>query len=1212
MDFQRRGYFWEVSRKQLATMSMLILLVFPVFCQKLPATEGPPVKTYDSHSYYEEDGLASNIVYDMVQATDGLLWFITQKGISTFDGFRWETFREAEGGPPETSRLKLLPTAEGGMLAFGSFSLDQLFLRYYLNGKWQQLPLPANGEATYNKMRLSKVSMTEYAPNRFYVSFIHKNFIYLFDSATKKWKQFVLPQEIGDWEDISEISFFQNHLYLLLNKGLAVFDLRSGIFDTKAFPELRNKQLLNSAISPDGKGLYVLGDNFVGRVCEGEYKELISGIYPHSPQFNGYSSLLADRNNRLFFNHNAALFKFNTRKGRLDPIKVDKPKSSAIPTKIFEDREGNIWFCSMRGVSKISSFKFHTIKQESGLVSDEISTIFPLDSTSLLLGGNTGFSILEEDEIFNTPIAPSNYNASLSRILQAVKTPANQIYLAAASLGLGRLRSDKSVEWFPHPENKIINTVAYHQGKILVGTADGYIFTFINGRYEVYWQERIDLYVRKIIPTGDGLILLTGGGVYKLEGDNSILINGSDVRIGNIYSYFPWNGRIFLGSMEGLCELRNNKIEKVTEAGLRIDRPVYALLKDKEGRLWAGTDKGVFVHDKGHFVNFHTAHGLAGKEVNRHAFELMANGEIWIGTDQGISVYQPEDDIEKEILPTVRVTEIELPNGKNFLQEGDLTLESNENTLAFNFQTISFHLPSEISYRYKLEGIDEHWIYSDNHLLNSVRYTKLPPGGYRFVVQARSSDGMWSSAARSLPITIKAPFYTSWWFILLLLGLIVSAGYAMHAFVMNKRNAKQLQLAIEEKKKEIEKSERRFKAIWDATDTGIALLNKGGKILMANPAMCSILQTQKEAVAGTSIYHLLSTPLFSESSISKMYDLKKVVRKTIAIKLDKKTVHLIITINFVDHLMPGESLMVVGCKDITDQKHTEANNVRLNEELLRQNMSLLKKEEELANYNHELLQQREELEQALKAVEERNFELDQFVYKTSHDLRAPIASAMGLLNVIQLENDHSRLPKYLELIGSSLEKQDTFIKAMLSFSKSTRVKNKAEGVDIKQLIEQCLQDLQHLPGFKEISIEIDISPVKEPFNSDKMKLYIILANIISNSIKYRNPHIKNVISIKSEPTETGIRLRVEDNGIGIASEIQPAIFEMFYRGTELSDGSGLGLYIVKQTVEKLRGTISVTSKAGAGSCFTVIIPNQQEPQSPKSIKIKTVYPLKKS
>lgn len=284
--------------------------------------------------------------------------------------------------------------------------------------------------------------------------------------------------------------------------------------------------------------------------------------------------------------------------------------------------------------------------------------------------------------------------------------------------------------------------------------------------------------------------------------------------------------------------------------------------------------------------------------------------------------------------------------------------------------------------------------------------------------------------------------------------------------------------------------------------------------------------------------------------------------------------------------------MLIGFKDVTEQKQAEANNVRLNEELVRQNMALLKKEDELANYNHELLQQREELEQALRAVEERNYQLDQFVYKTSHDLRAPISSALGLINIIKMDPDYSRWPQYLDLIDGSLKKQDTFIKAMLSFSKTTRSNNKAELIDFQSLITQCLEELQSLHGFREVEQLIQIYPQGELFYSDRMKLYIVLSNIISNSIKYRDTFKKSFLQVQVRLSNTGAEIEISDNGIGIANQYQTRIFDMFFRASERSDGSGLGLYIVKQTVEKLQGHIITHSELGKGSSFKIFIPNQ--------------------
>ena len=115
-----------------------------------------------------------------------------------------------------------------------------------------------------------------------------------------------------------------------------------------------------------------------------------------------------------------------------------------------------------------------------------------------------------------------------------------------------------------------------------------------------------------------------------------------------------------------------------------------------------------------------------------------------------------------------------------------------------------------------------------------------------------------------------------------------------------------------------------------------------------------------------------------------------------------------------------------------------------------------------------------------------------------------------------------------------------------------------------------------------------------PLITDKNRLNIILNNLISNAITYQDPSKNDpLVNIKVDMSDTETNIIVKDNGIGISKELQEKIFDMFFRGSENSDGSGLGLYIVKESVEKLNGTINVRSVPGKGSEFRVLIPNKQ-------------------
>lgn len=222
-----------------------------------------------------------------------------------------------------------------------------------------------------------------------------------------------------------------------------------------------------------------------------------------------------------------------------------------------------------------------------------------------------------------------------------------------------------------------------------------------------------------------------------------------------------------------------------------------------------------------------------------------------------------------------------------------------------------------------------------------------------------------------------------------------------------------------------------------------------------------------------------------------------------------------------------------------------------------------------------------------------NAELDRFVYSASHDLRAPLTSLLGLVNVAMLENSNPKLNNYLELMKSSVGKLDELISDIIHFSRNARLDIKPEPVHFENLVEETFNNLQYLPSAHSIEPIISVEPYTR-FYSDPKRLRILFNNLISNAFRYHDlsktaPFIK--VEVKFEKDQA-IAL-VSDNGKGIHPDHVQSIFEMFYRATEDSQGSGLGLYIVKETIEKLQGSIRVQSIPRQGTTFTILLPNLQ-------------------
>ncbi|MGH2667027.1 sensor histidine kinase [Flavobacterium sp.] len=221
-----------------------------------------------------------------------------------------------------------------------------------------------------------------------------------------------------------------------------------------------------------------------------------------------------------------------------------------------------------------------------------------------------------------------------------------------------------------------------------------------------------------------------------------------------------------------------------------------------------------------------------------------------------------------------------------------------------------------------------------------------------------------------------------------------------------------------------------------------------------------------------------------------------------------------------------------------------------------------------------------------------NKELDKFVYSASHDLRSPITSLKGLIEIAQLEDDLGQIKTYLNLMYQSLSKQDQFISDIIDYSKNKRKEVIIEPVSLKNIIDEAIAQHQHIKNANKINIDKEI--LVDHIQSDNLRLKITINNLLSNAIKYADESKDEMcIWIKTFSLGEFYRIEISDNGIGIKDEFQSHVFEMFFV-TNNNKGSGLGLYIVKEAIENINGTISVNSESAVGSKFTVTIPKRYE------------------
>jgi signal transduction histidine kinase len=251
----------------------------------------------------------------------------------------------------------------------------------------------------------------------------------------------------------------------------------------------------------------------------------------------------------------------------------------------------------------------------------------------------------------------------------------------------------------------------------------------------------------------------------------------------------------------------------------------------------------------------------------------------------------------------------------------------------------------------------------------------------------------------------------------------------------------------------------------------------------------------------------------------------------------------------------------------------------------------IKVEERTKELNEEVVVRREaelKLQRTNQELSKRNTELDNFVYSVSHDLRAPIASVLGLINLAKKDGDTDMKNMYLDMIHKSANQQDHFIREILDQSRNSRLEVKREEIFFQPIIEETFDQLKFASPGQNVERIINVIQEK-PFYSDRWRLKVILNNIISNAIRYRNgkdPVIKVNVAVNGH----GAAVQIEDNGRGIEKEHLGNVCKMFYRATDDGAGSGLGLYIVKETIDKLNGSIDIDSEIGRGTMVKVNIP----------------------
>ncbi len=240
---------------------------------------------------------------------------------------------------------------------------------------------------------------------------------------------------------------------------------------------------------------------------------------------------------------------------------------------------------------------------------------------------------------------------------------------------------------------------------------------------------------------------------------------------------------------------------------------------------------------------------------------------------------------------------------------------------------------------------------------------------------------------------------------------------------------------------------------------------------------------------------------------------------------------------------------------------------------------------------HEVYRNRIEIKNKNSELQKAYNELEKFVYSASHDLRAPLVSILGVIKLARAEQVDGQQMEYFGMIEKSVGKLDSFVQNIINYYQNLKQGNINTEIKFNYLIDEVLENYKFYEGAEKIKF---IQSVNQDaiFKSDELRVKMVLNNLVSNAIKYYDkqkdePYFNLSVVVDDEKAI----IEISDNGIGIDRENLPKIFDMFFRTETEVHGTGIGLYIVKEALDKLNGKIDVYSEPREGAKFIVEIPN---------------------
>ena len=750
--------------RRVALLVLLVLTVSPAAAQR-----------YLVQNYSENDGLPSSNVYSVTQDDSGLMWFATRAGVSSYDGTDWVTYENVGTSTKNTEGFYRWDGQSHLWIVGDQFPTS---INRFEGKNWTTIETPPGIE---DETEITGFAVTAGESSTAAVLGLADGRYSVWDGST--WR----TSSVGR-DPITTLAIGGGSLFVGTPYGLGRADL-DDTASLAAVPLI--EQSVHGLVYDDRDGsLWFADDDGIGCLRDGRLIRLVST--PTITANHRRVVLEPDGGGGLFLGSWAEVFHFDPSYG-VEQLGPRNGLFAGGTRGIKVDREGNAWIVSGRGVSKIVSFRFAGYRQDQGLLQDEVTVVLQRRSGEIVLAHPEGLTFFDP-EMKTLRLAAVERRR---RVLDMAEDESGRLWLADEGRGLAEVDDSGRLRFHKEVGESARSVMVDSRRGLWVATERGIWFRR-DGRFEAVDvpPEMPATSTRRLIAGQDGVVyaMTAGAGVYRIDENGWRAWSTGDREADNTYALLERPSQpTLIGTREGLFQIEGDRL---VVAEPRVDRPVYFLARDGAQQIWIGTDNGVLRWNGQTLRHFTIRDGLLGRETNRAAGIVDSRGQVWIGTDRGVSIYRPELDLHEPAPPIVELLDLEV-SGRHLPLERSVRLSSGEHDLRFRFRAVSFLDESRVTVRAWLEGLDGEWLGAGTSSGGVIRYTHIPPGDYRFHLQAANANGVWSEIASSASIVIPAPFWTRGRFALVVLVLIIVGTATVQRHINQRRYARRLEAEIE-------------------------------------------------------------------------------------------------------------------------------------------------------------------------------------------------------------------------------------------------------------------------------------------------------------------------------------------------------------------------------------------------------------------------------